>query len=128
MTIPDLKAWLAQPSTIKGFASVGGILAAAATHLLTHDLTTAATAGGMVYGLVHIAMPDNTGAPSSVEKLVTDAATAVAQKRLAAAMPQLLADTMAVVQSFQPPAGSTTVTTTTVAAPVATPVAAPVAA
>ncbi len=99
----NIPAILKQPTTIKGIAAVAGVLTGAATHLALHDTTLTATIGGLVYGLVHIALPDNSGAPSSVEQLVTDAATAVAQKRLAAAMPQLLADTLAVVQSVQGP-------------------------
>lgn len=112
----NIAAILKQPSTIQGIGAVAGVMTVFASHLAQQDTTVTVALGGLVFGIVHILMPDNTGAPSSVEKLVTDAATAVAQKRLALAMPQLLADTMAVVQSIQP-AQTATVTTTTVATP-----------
>lgn len=109
-------ALLKQPSTILGLGSIAGVVAAFLAHLVSQDMTLALAMGGLAFGVVHVVMPDNTGAPSSVEKLVTDAATAVAQQRLALAVPQLMADTMAVVKSFTPvvpTSASVTVTTTT---------------
>lgn len=110
-------ALLKQPSTILGLGTIAGVVAAFLGHLVSHDLALPLALGGMAFGVVHVILPDNTGAPSSVETLVRDAATAVAQQRLALAMPQLMADTMAVVKSFQPavpvPAAATLTVTTT---------------
>lgn len=112
-----LPAILKQPSTITGLGTIAGVIAAFVAHMVSHDTTISLALGGMAFGIVHVVLPDNTGAASSVEQLVTDAATAVAQKRLALAMPQLMADTMAVVKSFTPtpvaPSTSVTVTATT---------------
>lgn len=97
-----LKAWLAQPSTILGLGAFAATICGLIAHVLTHD-TTAATAAGMAaFALVHIALPDNSAASSSVEKLVTDAVTAAAQKRLAAAIPMLVSDSMAVFAALAP--------------------------
>lgn len=108
---------LKQPSTILGLGAIAGVVAAFVAHIVSHDTTVSLALGGLAFGVMHVVLPDNTGAPSSVEKLVTDAATAVAQQRLAQAMPQLMADTMALVKSFTPVAvpvpPSVTVTTTT---------------
>lgn len=95
-----------QPTTVKGIAAAVGVISAAVTHFLLHDEPTTVTIGGMVYGIVNIILPDNSSAPSSVETLVTDAINAAAQKRVAAAMPMLLADTMAAFRAVQTPAAS----------------------
>lgn len=116
-----LLALLKQPSTILGLGAIAGVGAAFVAHLVSHDMTVSLALGGLAFGVVHILLPDNTGAPSSVEQLVNDAATAVAQQRLAAAMPQLMADTIAVIKSFTPapppsvtvPSVAVTTTTTT---------------
>jgi len=118
----NIPAILKQPSTILGIAGVISTISATVAHVLTHDTTITLAAGVIAGSIVHIAMPDNTGAQSSIEKLVTDAVTAAAQKRLAAAMPMLVQDGLAVMASFTAPAAPVTVTTTTVAAPAAAPV------
>lgn len=121
MTIIDLK----QPSTILGIGAAAGTICGIVAHVLTHDTTIAAGAGAAAFAIVHVFMPDNSGAQSSVEKLVTDAVTAVATKKLAAAIPLLVSDAMGVVATLSPQA---TVVTTTVAAPAAPAPAAQVAA
>lgn len=99
-----LKAWLNQPTTITGLGTAAATLSGLIAHVLTHDATTAVAAGGSAYALIHVVLPDNSGAASSVEKLVTDAVTAAAQKKLAAALPMLIQDGLAVVNSIAAPA------------------------
>lgn len=117
MTLTSFKTWLSQPSTITGlgtaFATISGLVA----HVITHDTTAAVAAGGAAFALVHVIMPDNSGAQSSIEKLVTDTVTAAAEKRLASALPLLIGDVMSVAGALTPAAATTTTTTTTVAAP-----------
>lgn len=130
MTPAAFKAWINQPSTILGLGTFGATVSALIAHVLTHDTTVSAASGAAAFALVHVVLPDNSGAASSVEKLVTDAVTAAAQKKLAAALPGLIQDGLAVVNSIAAPV--TTVTTTTTAqtvevAPVAAPVVQPAA-
>lgn len=115
MTIPDLKAWLAQPSTILGFGMAGATISGIVAHLATGSLTWTAGAAGIAGALIHIVMPDNSAAQTSIERLATDAITAIVQKKLTLALPTLFADAVAVEQAV-------TVTTTPVAAPVAAPI------
>lgn len=97
-----LKAWLKQPTTVTGIAAFVSAVVVVVAHVITKDVTIDAAAAAVAYSLMHLIMPDNSGAASSVEKLVQDAANAVIQKKLAATMPALLADTVAVIQSSQP--------------------------
>jgi hypothetical protein len=103
MTIQET---LKQPTTILGVAGLVGTTAGTIAHVLTHDMALAVGVATVAGSIVHILMPDNSGAQSSIEKLVTDAVTAGAQKRLAAAMPLLIQDGMAVVASLAAPAQS----------------------
>lgn len=125
MALIDFK----QPSTILGIAGLIGTTAGTIAHILTRDMALSVGVATIAGSIVHIVMPDNSGAQSSIEKLVTDAVTAGAQKRLAAAMPLLIQDGLAVVNAFA--TAPVTITTTTTAAPapvVAQPAAAPAAA
>ena len=83
----SVSEYLKQPTTILGIAGFVGAVSTAVAHYLTGDVNASALFGIVIASAVHVAMPDNSGAPSSVEKLVTDAVTAAAQKRLADAMP-----------------------------------------
>lgn len=99
MTIQET---LKQPSTILGIAGIVGTAAATIAHVLTHDMALAVGVATVAGSIVHVLMPDNSGAQSSVEKLVTDAVTAVATKKLAAAIPLLVSDAMGVVATLTP--------------------------
>lgn len=112
MNVASLKAWLATPSTILGCGMAAGTISGILAHVATGNLTWTFGAAGIVGALVHIAMPDNSAAQTSIEKLATDAITAIVQKRLTAALPTLFADAAAVEQAV-------VTTTTAVAAPVA---------
>jgi hypothetical protein len=109
-----LTDWLKQPSTITGIAAFVGTAAGLIAHYLTHDATLSVTVGGLVYGAVHVVVPDNTAAASSAEKLVTDAVNAIVQKKVAAMVPQLAADAFALFNAVSgtpaaaPPAASAT--------------------
>lgn len=100
-----IKEWLAQPTTITGIGTAAATISGLVAHVLTGDTTVSAAAGAAAYALVHVALPDNSAAASSVEKLVTDAVTAAAQRKLAAALPGLTQDGLAVVNSIAVPAG-----------------------
>ena len=110
MTFASIKAWLMQPSTVHGLGVAAGTIAGLVAHAITHDATWSAAIGGSAYALVHVAVPDNTGAQSSVEKLVSDTVTAVVQKRIADAIPLLFQDSMAVISSFKTTPAPTNVT------------------
>lgn len=105
MNVQSVKAWLQQPTTIMGISGLVGTLSGIAAHALTHDTTVTTAVGLGAASIMHVVMPDNSAAPSAVEKLAVDAITAVAQKKLAASIPMLFADAMAVVQDVQPPSG-----------------------
>lgn len=99
MTLASIKAWLMQPSTIHGLGVAVGTIAGLVAHAITHDATWSAAIGGSSYALMHVVLPDNSAAQSSVEKLVSDTVSAVAQKKLAEAMPTLIQEGMAVVST-----------------------------
>lgn len=115
MTQASIKAWLSQPSTILGLGTFGATVSGLVAHVLTHDTTVSVAAGTAAFALVHVILPDNSAAASSVEKLVTDAVTAAAQQKLASALPGLIQDGLAVVGAISVPAPVMTVTTTTTA-------------
>lgn len=100
----DLKSWLKQPSTVTGMAGLATTIVWAIAHVTTHDTTIAIAAAGVAGSAVAIALPDNSAAKSSVEKLVTDAVQATVQHRVAAAIPTLAADALAAVQAMTQPA------------------------
>lgn len=110
----SLKSFLAQPSTILGLGTAAATIAGLIAHAITHDITVSAAAGGAAFALVHVALPDNSAAQTSIEKLTSDAVTAIVQKKLAASLPLLFTDGVAVAQAFAP---ATTVTTTVTPAP-----------
>src|ERR1700723_69229 len=99
MTIQET---LKQPSTILGIAGLIGTTAGTIAHILTRDMALSVGVATIAGSIVHIVMPDNSGAQSSIEKLVTDAVTAAAQKKLAAALPMLVQDGLAVVTALTP--------------------------
>lgn len=108
----NFKSWIQQPSTISGLGKIGALLSATVAgvvaHAISHDTTTTAyaVAGGatLAGAVVQLVMPDKTAAPSSVEKLITDTATAVVQHNLNTALPGLVRDAMAAFSAITGPA------------------------
>ncbi len=97
----NLPAWARQPTTIHAFQALAALAAGFAAYLLAGgDMKFVAIAAGIGYAAPGMLINDNTAEPSSVEKFVVDAVTAVAQQRLAAAVPLLVQDGMAVVKSL----------------------------
>ena len=99
MNLSDVKAWLATPSTILGIGVAGATISGLVAHAMTGSISWTFGAAGIVGALVHIVLPDNSAAQTSIEKLATDAITAVVQKKLTAALPTLFADAVAVEQA-----------------------------
>ena len=64
----NISAWLRQPTTIKGIGAVLGVIIGAVAQLASHDVTISGAVLVVVYGIVHIILPDNSGAQSSVGK------------------------------------------------------------
>lgn len=96
-----MKKILFQPSTITGIATLIAALGGGVVMWTTKDVSLAAGLGAFVFGVVHIMLPDNTSAPTTLEKLITDTLTAAAQHRLMAAVPVLVADVAASMKSLQ---------------------------
>ncbi len=113
------KEWLTQPTTITGLGAAAATISGLIAHVITGDTTAAVAAGGAAYALVAVALPDNTAAANSIEKLITDAVTAAAQHKLAAALPMLIQDGLAVAAAFGAPAVPVTTTTTITTQPAA---------
>lgn len=97
-----LKAWLRQTSTIHGIGVLVGAGAAAVAYAFTHDAKTAGVVWGSTFGIVCVAMNDNTGDKSSVEQLASDAIQAVVTQRVGAMLPTLGADLVRVFQAATP--------------------------
>lgn len=104
MNLASFNAWRKQPTTILGIAGIVGTVSGYIAHALAHDITVTTAVGLSAASIVHIAMPDNSAAPSSVEKLAVDAVTAIATQKLAASIPLLVGDAVAVAQAVQAPA------------------------
>lgn len=121
MNWTSIKSYLAQPSTIKGFAAILSVLSGGLAQVLSHDVTASVGIAGMVWGVVHVVMPDNSAAQTPIEKLVQDGIQATVQGRLSQMLPVLFGDGMAVLNALQQPAppASVTVTTQTVTQPAA---------
>lgn len=96
-----LLAYLQQPSTIKGIAAIVGVIAGAVAQAIGHSTSTSAATAAAVYGIIHVILPDNTAAQTSIEKLAMDTITAVVNKRLQANLPLLMADAVSVVQAVE---------------------------
>lgn len=111
MNAKALKAYLAQPSTIKGFAAILSVLSGGLAQVLSHDVTASVGIAGMVWGVVHVVMPDNSAAQTPIEKLVQDGIQATVQGRLSQMLPVLFGDGMAVLNALQQPTTTTVVTT-----------------
>lgn len=93
MAPSNVRAWLRQTSSIHGIAALAGTGAAATAHFVAHvSIAESATIAGTVAGIVCLLMGDNTGNSSSVERLVFDAATGAAERRLNQMIPTIAAD------------------------------------
>lgn len=115
MDLASFNAWRKQPTTILGIAGIVGTVSGYVAHVLTHDITATTAVGLSAASIVHIAMPDNSAAPTSVEKLAVDAVTAIATRKLSASIPLLFGDAVAVAQAVQtPPSPAPVVTSPTV--------------
>lgn len=102
-----LKAWLAQPTTILGVGMAAATVSGILMHIATGSMTWTAGAVGIAGALVHIALPDNSAAATSIEKLATDVITAAVQQKLSAALPTIFADAGSVAQAIIVPPAAT---------------------
>lgn len=96
---PTFKEWIRTPTTIHGVGALLGVAAGVVCYYATRDVDTAAVVAGSMFGVVCMAMGDNSGDKSSVEKLVADAIQAIVSQKVAAAIPTLGADLVHVFQS-----------------------------
>jgi len=99
------RAWLtrklAEPTTIHGVSVLCALVAGLGTWYSTKSPAQAVAATGGAYSFVAIAMHDKSADRPSVEQLMSDAMTAVAQQHVEAMLPQILNDVRIV---FDPPA------------------------
>lgn len=93
----DIKAFLKSPTTIHGIAAGVAVAAGFGAYYLTKSIPEAGAVVGGLYSVINIVMPDNSNLPNDVEKMVIDALTAQANKKLAASVPALVADAQSVV-------------------------------
>lgn len=91
----SIQTWLRQPTTITGIASLLGVAAGVAGHVLTGDMTAAAAAGAIAFAGTHMLVDDNTKA-AAVQTLVTDGVNAAISGHLRDRLPTLLKDAVAV--------------------------------
>jgi hypothetical protein len=112
MTLPP---FLRQPTTVLGIAVLAGAASGVGTWFAAHSIIEAQGVGGAIAGAILVAMQDNSGDRSSVEKLVSDAIVAVATRRLT---PAIIADVQQVfaAPTAPAPAAPAVTTTTTTAA------------
>ena len=104
MNLTSLQAWIRKPTNVIGISSGIGIVAHMIAQATAGQIGWPVAIGGIAFSIVCVAIPDNSGAQSSVEKLVTDAVTAAMQKKVSAAIPSLVQDGMAVFTAFTAPA------------------------
>lgn len=107
-----ITAWLKQPTTINGLGALAATLVMGAVYLVTRNSVYTGMAGTLTFGILHVAVNDNSTEPSDVEKLAIDAAQALITKKITAAIPTLLADVTAVAKDMTAPAAPVTPPTT----------------
>lgn len=108
----EVKAWLRQDSTVTGLGVFAALAVGTVTQALGHQIEWTAAASTITAGLVHLAMPGNSAAQAAASKVAYDLVQAAMQKKLAASLPELFADSVAVAQALHAPAPVTTTTTT----------------
>lgn len=96
----SVESWLRQPSTIHGLGVLAAAAGAALAHVTTGNPTVDAAVAAGAYVLVHLGVNDNSATAQALDKLATDIATAAMQKKLAAAMPELFGDGVAVASAL----------------------------
>jgi hypothetical protein len=124
MNLASIKSHLCDKTSIIGISGIVATAAGLVAHAMTHDITWSAAAFGILGSTMAVILPENKAAQSSIEKFVSDTVTAAAQKRLAAMLPTLIQDGMAVATALTPPApvvvqtaAPVSVTTTTTTQP-----------
>lgn len=107
MTWAAFAKWARQPTNIHAFGVIAAGVAGAIAQLAGHDPRIDAVCAVVVYVATHLAINDNSADPSSVEKLVEDAVTAIVQNKVNASIPVLTADVEAAVASLNTPKPTT---------------------
>ena len=102
MSLKSVLAYLKQPTTITGTAALVGVGATAVTHLFLKDMPMAAVIGAAVFGVISVAMPDNSAEARSAEKMVRDAVASAIQNKLMAQLPLLVGDAVDVIRNLVP--------------------------
>lgn len=98
----NLLGWLRQPTTIIGIGTGIGTIAHALALALAHQANWPVTAGGVVFALVCMVIPDNTTAQADARKAAVDLTTAAQNKNLADMAPTLFADAAALARDIAP--------------------------
>lgn len=68
----NLRGWLRQPTTILGLGTFGGAICAALAQYFTGSETADMVVGVVIFGAVHLAMPDNSAVASDAQTLAVD--------------------------------------------------------
>ena len=68
----NFRGWLRQPTTILGLGTFGGVVCASLAQYFTGNETASAVVGAVVFGSVHLAMPDNSAIASDAQTLAVD--------------------------------------------------------
>jgi hypothetical protein len=98
----DFRGWARQPSTILGFGTVGGLIAAAAASYAGGTVSGIVAAGGLAFALVHMAMPDNTQAAADAQALAIDMIKGVASHTMEVQLPQIMRDGLRFITDMAP--------------------------
>jgi hypothetical protein len=98
----DFHGWVRQPSTILGFGTVAGLIASAVESYEGGTVSGIVAAGGVVFALVHMALPDNSQAAADAQALAIDIVKGVANHTLEVQIPQILRDGMKFITDAAP--------------------------
>ncbi len=101
-----LQGWLRQPTTIHGIGVIVATVAGIGTYVATRSPVMAAGLAGSTFGVIAAMLNDSNADTARIEALVTDVATAIASRHVAAMLPQLVADASKALESAAP-AGAT---------------------
>jgi hypothetical protein len=99
----DFRGWIRQPSTILGIGSIGGLAADALASYVGGTTTAANAAGVLVFGVVHLALNDNTQAAADAQAFATEIITDAATHTLNVKLPQIMQEGLAFLGDFRKP-------------------------
>jgi hypothetical protein len=98
----DFRGWVRQPSTILGIGTILGLIASALAAYEGGSVSAIIAFGGVVFGVVHLVLPDNSQAAADAQALAMEVVKDTANHALTTALPQILRDALRFLTDLKP--------------------------